>query len=60
MKDIRRHLPFALVLYLVGVLISVALPARLDASILATLLAPIFWLGMYGLIAPARGMEKKR
>ena len=47
MKDPLRHLPFALVAFIVLLLGFVDLAVRVQGSAFATVLAPIFWLGMY-------------
>lgn len=47
MKDPLRHLPFALVAFIVLLLGFVDLAVRVQASAFATVLAPVFWLGMY-------------
>lgn len=44
-----KHLPFALLLFLVLFLGATDLAIGVDARVLATLLAPIFWLGFYWL-----------
>jgi hypothetical protein len=50
LKDPLRHLPFALVTFIVLLLGFVDLAVRVQASAFATVLAPIFWLGMYILL----------
>jgi hypothetical protein len=44
-----NHLPFVLLLLLVLFLGTIDLALGVDARVLATLLAPIFWLGLYWL-----------
>ncbi len=47
MKDPLRHLPFALVVFIVVFLGLVELAVHVEWRAFATLLAPIFWLGLY-------------
>lgn len=44
-----NHLPFALLLFLVLFLGATDLAIGVDVRVLATLLAPILWLGLYWL-----------
>ncbi len=49
-----RHLPFALVAFIVLLIGLVDLAVHVDWRALATLLAPIFWLGLYLLFGADR------
>lgn len=44
-----KHLPFALLLFLALFLSATDLAIGVDARVLATLLAPMLWLGLYWL-----------
>lgn len=44
-----KHLPFVLLLFLVLLLGATDLAIGVDTRVLATLLAPILWLGLYWL-----------
>ena len=46
---ILKHLPVALLLFLVLFLGATDLAIGVDARVLATLLAPMLWLGLYWL-----------
>lgn len=54
MRDPFRHLPFALVIFIV--LVTGATDLGLDAGVqvLVTLLAPVLWLGLYILFGTDR------
>lgn len=54
MKDPWRHLPFALVAFVVLYLGFVGLAVHVAWQALATLLAPILWLGLYVLFGADR------
>lgn len=47
MRDPVRHLPFVLVLFLIVFLGATDLAIGAELRVLITLLAPIFWLGIY-------------
>ncbi len=47
MKDPSRHLPFVLVAFVVVFIGLVDLAVHVEWNALVTLLAPIFWLGLY-------------
>ena len=49
MTNLTRHLPFALVAFIVLSIGLVDLAVHVESSAFVTLLAPIFWLGLYGL-----------
>ena len=59
MNDPLRHLPFALVAFIVLVLGLVVLAVRVQASALVTVLAPVFWLGMYFLFGADRAASQE-
>ena len=59
MNDPLRHLPFALVAFIVLVLGLVDLAVRAQASALVTVLAPVFWLGMYFLFGADRAASQE-
>ncbi len=58
MRDPIRHLPFGLVLFLIAFIGATDLAIGAELRVLITLLAPVFWLGIYLLgsshAAPAR------
>ena len=58
LKDQLCHLPFALVAFIVLLLGLVDLAVRVQASALATVLAPVFWLGMYFLFGADRANQE--
>jgi hypothetical protein len=58
LKDPLRHLPFALVAFIVLLLGFVDLAVRVQASALVTVLAPVFWLGMYFLFGADRANQE--
>jgi hypothetical protein len=47
LRDPLRHLPFALVAFIVLLMGFVDWGVRVPASALVTLLAPMLWLGLY-------------
>ncbi len=47
LKELFYHLPFALVVFLVLFLAATDLAIGVNLNALATLLAPILWLGLY-------------
>ncbi len=46
-KDWRRHVPFALIVFVVVYLGAADLAVGVGISVLVTLLAPVLWLGLY-------------
>lgn len=59
MELLSRHLPYALVIFLVLVLGLTDQAVGAEPKILATLLAPVLWLGLYVLLGADRGEDKK-
>ena len=58
-KDPLRHLPFALVAFIVLLIGFVDLAVHVEWNTLVTLLAPILWLGLYFAIGTDRATETK-
>ncbi len=60
MRDPFRHLPFALVIFIL--LVTGATDLGLDAGfkVLVTLLAPVLWLGLYLLFGTDRAVIEDR
>ena len=56
MSDPLRHLPFALVVFLLLVLGLTDQAVGADAKIFVTLLAPVLWLGLYVLFGSDRAV----
>jgi hypothetical protein len=54
-----RHLPFVLVAFIVISLGVVGLAVHFEFSALVTLLAPIFWLGVYVLFGTDRLTDRE-
>jgi hypothetical protein len=48
-KDFAPHLPYALGLFLVLFFAFIDLSMRTESAVIATLLAPMLWLGLYWL-----------
>lgn len=59
MQTLSRHLPLALVIFLVLVLGLTDQAVGAEPKILTTLLAPVLWLGLYVLLGADRGEDKK-
>lgn len=54
MQDPLRHLPFALVLFIVLITGATDLGLGAEPKVLVTLLAPVLWLGLYLLFGADR------
>jgi len=59
MRDVGRHLPFALVIFLMLVLGLTVQAVGAEPKILATLLAPTLWLGLYFVFGSDRSASGK-
>ena len=59
MSNLTRHLPFVLVLFIVLAIGLVDLGVHVEFSALVTLLAPIFWLGLYILFGADRPASRE-
>ncbi len=60
MKDPLRHLPCALVAFIVLLIGFVDLAMHAEWNTLVTLLAPILWLGMYFALGADRAQPRHR
>jgi len=56
MQSLGRHLPFALVIFLVLVLGLTDQAIGAEPKILASLLAPVLWLGLYVFLGSDRAV----
>ncbi len=59
MNDLLRHLPFALVAFMILFLGFIDLAVHVDWRALVTLLSPIFWLGLYVLLGANRAASRR-
>ena len=59
MSNVMRHLPFVLVVFVVLVIGVVDLAVHVEFSAFVTLLAPIFWLGLYVLSGAGRPADQE-
>jgi hypothetical protein len=59
LSNLMRHLPFVLVAFLVLLIGIVDLGVHVEFSAFVTLLAPIFWLGLYVLFGAARPASRE-
>lgn len=59
MAKLRLHLPFALVAFLVLFLGLVDLAVHVESAAFVTLLAPVFWLGLYFLFGSDRAANQE-
>jgi hypothetical protein len=54
LPNLTRHMPFVLVLFIVLAIGLVDLGVHVESAAFVTLLAPIFWLGVYILFGADR------
>ncbi len=59
LQDLFRHLPFALVVFLLAVLGMTDQVVGAEPRVLVTLLAPMLWLGLYLLFGSSRATSKE-
>ncbi len=59
MNDPLRHLPFALVVFIILLIGFVGIAVHVEWRALVTLLAPIFWLGLYLLAGANRAASRE-
>lgn len=59
MQNLFKHLPFALVIFLLLVLGMTDQAAGAEPRVLVTLLAPTLWLGLYLLFGSSRAASKE-
>jgi hypothetical protein len=59
LNDPLRHLPFALVAFIVLLIGFVGIAVHVEWRALVTLLAPIFWLGLYLLAGTDRAASRE-
>lgn len=59
MQSLWRHLPFMLGIFFALVLGLTDQAVGAEPKVLATLLAPVLWLGLYLLLGSDRVVEKK-
>ncbi|MCL4394173.1 MAG: hypothetical protein M1482_05105 [Chloroflexi bacterium] len=55
---LQRHVPFFLLAFVVVYVGLVGLTVHIEWRAMATLLAPILWLGLYGLFGADRSAAK--
>ena len=58
MQDLFKHLPFALVFFIVLMMGLTNQAIGAESRVFVTLLAPIFWLGLYLLFGSDRAAGK--
>ena len=59
MSNLMRHMPFVLVLFIVLLIGLVDLGVHVESAAFVTLLAPIFWLGLYALFGADRPASRE-